>query len=173
MWLLGFFPRVDGADAVFVNDDDFAGFDVADVFGVDEVEGTGFTGEDVGGVDALVEMFSEVGATGNGLGPSDFTKAKRAKTVGIANADELILAHDDERVGTLDLSHDRFERVDAVAIMRARHEMKNDLAIDGGLENGALIFEFRAEAGGVCEVAVVADGDLAAGAIDDKRLGVF
>ena len=51
--------------------------------------------------------------------------------------------------------------------------MKNDLAVDGGFEDGALGLEFVAQQVGIDEVAVVADGDLAAGAVGDDGLGVF
>ena len=42
-------PGIDGAEAVLVDDDDFAGRDVADVFGVDQVERAGFAGKHPGG----------------------------------------------------------------------------------------------------------------------------
>ena len=45
------------------------------------------------------------------------------------------------------------------------HEVEDDLAIDGGLENGALGLELVAQHGGIGEVAIVGDGDLAPGAI--------
>ncbi len=51
--------------------------------------------------------------------------------------------------------------------------MKDDLAIDGGLEDGAFGFEFLSELGGIDQVAVVADRNLAAACIDDKGLRVF
>ncbi len=51
--------------------------------------------------------------------------------------------------------------------------MQNDFAVDRGLEDRALFFEFGAQARGIGEVAVVANGDLAAGTIDDERLRVL
>ena len=42
-------PRIDGANAVFVDDHDFAGFDIADVLGLNQIEGARFAGEHVGG----------------------------------------------------------------------------------------------------------------------------
>ena len=51
--------------------------------------------------------------------------------------------------------------------------MQDDLAVDGGLENRAFALEFVAEHGGVDQVAVVSDRDLAAEAIDHKRLRIL
>lgn len=68
-------------DAVLVDDDHFAGFDIADEGGADEVEGAGF-----GGQDQLVVEAAE----GEG-----------AEAEGIPNADELIERHDDEGIGRL------------------------------------------------------------------------
>ena len=60
-----------------------------------------------------------------------------------------------------------------VAVLgRLREQMQDDFAIDGGLENRAARFEFVAELGGVSEIAVVRDGDLAALAIHRERLGI-
>ena len=62
---------------------------------------------------------------------------------------------------------------DAAAVaVGLRQQVQDDFAVDGGLKNGALRFEFVPQDGGVDEVAVVGDGDLAARAIDDERLGV-
>ena len=57
--------------------------------------------------------------------------------------------------------------------MRLGEQMEDDLAVDGGLENGAALLEFVAQQGGVDEVAVVPDGELAAAAIGHERLGVL
>ena len=156
-------PGVDGVEAVLVDEDDFAGGDVADELGLDEVEGAGLTGEDVGNV---------VGAAFD-AGNGEFAEDEWSETVRIAYADEFVFAHDDERVGALDAFHHVFERMHAVTIIWVDKEVQDDLAVAGGLENGAARFEFIAETGGVGEVAVVADGDLAAGAIHDERLGVL
>ena len=98
---------------------------------------------------------------------------ERTEPERIADADEFVFAHDDERVRALDFAHDGFERVGAVSIAGTGEQMQNDLAVDGRLENRALLFEFGAQPRGVGEIAVVADGDLAARAIDDERLGVL
>lgn len=56
---------------------------------------------------------------------------------------------------------------------RLRHQVQDDFGVDRGLEDGAFLLEFVPELAGVGEIAVVGDGDLAAGAIDDQRLGVL
>ena len=55
---------------------------------------------------------------------------------------------------------------------RLRQQVQNDFAVHGGLEDRARGFEFVAQLGGVGQVAVVRDGDLAARAIHGERLGV-
>jgi len=54
--------------------------------------------------------------------------------------------------------------------LREHHD--DDLAVHGGLENEAAAFELVAERGGVGQVAIVRDGDLAARTIHRERLGV-
>ena len=54
-----------------------------------------------------------------------------------------------------------------------RDEVDDDLSVTGGLENRAFGFQARANAGGVHQVAVVRDGDLAVRAVDQDRLGVL
>ena len=42
-------PRIDGANAIFVDDDDLARGDVTDELSLDEIEGASLAGEDVRG----------------------------------------------------------------------------------------------------------------------------
>src|SRR5690349_18373800 len=53
-----------------------------------------------------------------------------------------------------------------------RHEVQNDLAVHGGLKNGATGFEFLAESGRVGQIAVVSNGDLPARAINGEGLSI-
>jgi hypothetical protein len=55
---------------------------------------------------------------------------------------------------------------------RLREHHDDDFAVHGRLENEAAGFQLVAELGGVGEIAVVGDGDLAAHAIHRERLGV-
>ncbi len=68
--------------AVLVDDHDLARLDVADELGVDQVQGAGFAGQHPG----VVEL----------------AEAQRAEPVRVAHADQLLLGHDDQRVGALD-----------------------------------------------------------------------
>lgn len=143
---------LDAGEAFLVDDDDFAGFDVADEFGVDQIQRAGFAGEDPGIV--------------------NLADAQGAEAVGVTHANKFLLGHDDERVGAFDLLKRVNEMVAAAIKIRLGHQVQNDFAIDGGAENGTAGFEFFAELGGVGEIAVVGDGDLAARAIHGERLGV-
>ena len=145
---------LDRAQAVFVDDDDFARLDVADELRAgDDVEGAAFAREQPRAVD---------------LADAERTEAER-----VAHADDFALAHQDEGKGALHLAERLDEDAVAEAVGRLGHEVEDDLAVDRGLEDGALGFQFVAQEVGVDQVAVVADGDLAARAIDDDGLGVF
>ena len=61
----------------------------------------------------------------------------------------------------------------AVAVERPGQQMDNDFAVAGRLKNRALFLQFGPQPRCVGQIAVVADGDLAAGAVDDQRLGVL
>jgi hypothetical protein len=92
--------------------------------------------------------------------------------VRVTQADQLVLGHDDQRVGALDAMEAAHEVVALAVQGRLGQQMQNDLAIDGGREDRALGLQFLAKLGGVGQVAVVCDGNLAAGAIDGERLGI-
>ncbi len=64
------------------------------------------------------------------------------------------------------------ERIRDAADFRLREHHDDDLAVHRRLKNQAAAFEFVAQRGGVGQVAVVRDGDLAARAIHRERLGV-
>ncbi len=145
---------LDGAQAVLVDDDDFAGLDVADEFRAgDDVERAAFARKQPRAV--------------------DLADAKRTKAERIAHADDFPLAQDHEGKGALHLAQGLDEAAVARAVGGLRHEVQDDFAVDGGLEDGALGFEFIAKDVRVDEVAVVADRHLAARAIDDDGLRVF
>ena len=139
--------------ALLVDDDNLAWLDVADKFGVDQVERAGFAGKDVG--------------------IAEFAYAEGAETEGVARANQFLFRHEDEGIGAFQFAQAVDERVLAAVGVRLGEQVQDDLAVHGGLENGAASFEFVAQAGGIGEVAVVGDGDLAAGAIHSEGLGVF
>src|SRR5438093_1161594 len=150
---------LDAIEAVLVDDDDFARLDIADELGVDEVEGAGFAGQDPGG--------------------SEPAQAQGAEAVRVAHTDEFLLGHDDERIGALD-SADGLNEVIVPAVAAKAfglqaglgHEVEDDFAVHGGLEDRTAGFEFLAELSRVGEIAIVGDGNLAAGAVHRERLGV-
>ena len=103
------------------------------------------------------------------VSPLQHAERERAETERIAHADDLLLAHHHERKGTLDFPQ---RREHAAAVARLGEQMQDDLAVHGRLENGALLFEFVAQHGGVHEVAIVPDGELPARAVHHERLGI-
>ena len=143
---------LDASDAALVDDDNLARLDVADELGVNKVEGAGFTCEHPA--------------------VAQFAKAQWTEPVRIPDADQFLLRHDDEREGAFDAADGFDEIVLTLADGRLGHEVQDDLAIDGGLEDRAASFELFAQLGGIGEVAIVRDGDLAPGAIDREWLGV-
>ena len=135
-----------------VDDDNLAGLHVAHVGGAEQIEGTGLRGDDGG--------FAE------------FPDGERPEPPGVAGGDDLVLGQHDEAVGPLHLSECLHEGlIESIAKM-VGHEVDDDLAVHGGLEDGALLFELGAEQLGVDEVSVVAQGVGLAGMVDEKRLGV-
>ena len=120
--------------------------------GVDEVQGAGFARQHPGAVNSA--------------------QAQRAEAVRVAHADQLVLGHDDQRIGALDATKGLQEVVALAARGRLGQEVQDDLAVHRGLEDRAFGLQLLAKLGGVGQVAVVGDGDLAAGAIHRERLGV-
>ena len=90
--------------------------------------------------------------------------------MGVTETDDLAFAHEHDGKRPLDASQGGEHAAVAVGLGQ---QVEDDFAIDRGLKNRALGLEFLAELGGIDEVAIVADGELAAGGADHKRLGVF
>ena len=59
------------------------------------------------------------------------------------------------------------------AALRSRVEVQDDFGVAAGLEDRSVADQLVAQLAGVDEVAVVADGDLAVGAVDEERLRVL
>ena len=152
-------PRVLGerlhrAQSVRVDDHDLARLHVADELRLDQVQRAGLARQHEPSVGQ----------------PAD---AQRTEAVRVAHADELVLGEDDQGICALDAAHglDQSALV-AARLRRLGEQVDDDLGIHRRLEDGALGLQLVAQGGGVGEVAVVADGDLALGAIDGQRLGV-
>ena len=83
-----------------------------------------------------------------------------------------MFGHDDQGKGAFDPA-DGAEQIVFVPVKAGLgHEVEDDFAIDGGLEDRSPALQFLAELNGVDQIAVVRDGDLAARAVDGQRLGV-
>jgi hypothetical protein len=144
---------LDALQAVLVDDDDLAGLNVTNKFGVDEVECASFAAKDVG--------------------IAEFADAKGTETKRIARANQFLFRHQDEGIGAFQHAHGVDKRIFAAVGVGLGEQVQDDLAVHGGLENGAPGFELIAQAGGVGQVAVVGDGDLATRAVHGEGLGVF
>ena len=139
-----------GAEPALIDDHDLARLQIPDEFGADQVKGACLRGEHPG----IVHL----------------AQGERAEAVGIADTDDLVLSHDDEGEGSLKSA----ERPDRAAhrVVGLGQQMEDDLAVDGGLEDGTAALEFGAQGGGIDQIAVVGDGELAACRVNAERLRV-
>ena len=104
--------------------------------------------------------------------PVNPPEAQWSEPIRVAQADEFVLRHDHQRVGPFNAVQGPHQVVTLAVQSRLRQQMQNDLAIHRGLEDRAFGLQLLAELGGIGQVAVVGDGDLAARAIHGQRLGV-
>ena len=140
-------------EAVVVDDDHFARRDVADELGAIDIEAAGLGRQNPRAVIELAD-------------------AERAEAMRVSRTDELVFRHDRQAVRALDFL-EAFEHFFLNRLLaRARDEVHEDLGVDGGLEDRALLLELVADLGGVREVAVVRERDLAACVVDHERLRV-
>ena len=100
-------------------------------------------------------------------------EAERPDAHRIAHGDDRLLRQEEQRVGALDPR----ERVgDAVLdgdLLARRDQVHEHLGVGVALEDRAARLELGAELVGVRQVAVVADGERAAGVVDGDRLRVL
>ncbi len=140
-------------EAVVVDDDHFARRDVADELGAIDIEAAGLGRQNPRAVIELAD-------------------AERAEAMRVSRTDELVFRHNGQAIRTLDFL-EAFEHFFLNRLLaRARDEVHEDLGVDGGLEDRALLLELVADLGGVREVAVVRERDLAACVVDHERLRV-
>ncbi len=97
---------------------------------------------------------------------------ERPEPMRIPNGNQPVFRQQDQRERTLGLRN----RLDQRLLGRRRHgpgvQVQQHLGVARRLEDGSLPHEVVAQLLGVDEVAVMADGDLAVGAVDDDRLRV-
>ena len=94
------------------------------------------------------------------------------EAVRIAGNDDAILRQEDERERSFELQQCVAEGSREGAFRRVRDEVEDDFGIARCLEDRAAIFEVLAQLGGVRNIAVVRDRNLAFVAGDGKRLRV-
>src|SRR6185436_11640641 len=80
-----FRKRADAAHAILVDDHDLAWLDIAEKFGMNQIEGAGLARQHPG--------------------VAHLADRERAKPVRIADTDQLLLGHDDERISAFDPMH--------------------------------------------------------------------
>ena len=97
-----------------------------------------------------------------------------AEAVGIARGDELLRAHDHQRIRALDALHGaQHGLLDAVAPQPLlRDDIGDDLGIAGGVEDRAAQLQLLAQLPGVDEVAVMAQSQGALEVVDEHGLSV-
>ena len=99
-------------------------------------------------------------------------ETERPETVGVADGDHGVRGHEQERVSTLDTGERGFDRLLQSPIHMAGHQVDDDLAVHGGLEDRALLFQVPPQGDGVDQVAVVGDADRQAFVGGHEGLGI-
>ena len=139
------------AQTVLIDDQDFAGLDLANELRVNQIQRARFRRQYVGAI--------------------EFAEASGRQPNGSRTRDQFALAHDQQRKRAFNPAQRR-ENVSAI-VRGLRQEMQNDFAVGGGLENGSFSLQFVAQQIGVDQIAVVRDRHLAAHAVDHEGLRVF
>ena len=100
--------------------------------------------------------------------------AQGVEAVRVARGDELLRAHDHQRIRALDALHGaQHGLLDAVALEPLlRDNISDHLGVAGGVEDRALEFQFFAQLAGVDEVAVMAQGQSTFEVVDEHGLSV-
>ncbi len=144
--------RVVAVHAGVVDHDDLARLDVAHEVGADDVEAAGLGCQDVG--------------------VADLAQHQRADAVRIAHADQACRRKGHQRIGTLDLAHRADQPVDHAQAPAERHQVDDDLAVGGRLEQAAAADQVLPQLHRVGQVPVVAHGEAAGFELGEQRLRV-
>ena len=140
-------PEASGTD-----DDQLAGLHVAHVGGSDQVQRARFRAHD-----------ERVAQTAEG---------QRPEPVRVSHGNHPVRRQHEERERPLQLRHRFDDRILGTTCLGPRVEVLDDFRVAAGLEDRTLTDELVAEVVRVCEVAVVADAELAVRAIDQEGLCV-
>ncbi len=84
----------------------------------------------------------------------------------IAGDDDVILREKDQRESAFDLEKSIAQRPGQSAFVGARHQMKHNFGIAGGLEDRSVFFEIAAQFNSIGEIAVMRDRHLSFAARD-------
>jgi hypothetical protein len=144
--------RLDGPEAVAVDDHDLARFDVAHEAGADDVESAALGGEDPG----ILQAADHEG-----------THAHR-----IPNAQQRLVGEQQQRVGALDPAQRIDQPVDNRGVVGAGDQVIDDFSVGGRLEQAADPHQFLAQEIGVGEIAVMRERQTAEIEVGEDRLDV-
>src|SRR5690606_22527444 len=100
------------------------------------------------------------------------TDYKRAEANGIARADKHVIGQTHKGIGALDLAQGFDKALYDSPLLRTGDEVEQDLRIRGGLEDGARLDELATERQGICQVAIMTNGEAATFEISEERLHV-
>ena len=104
--------------------------------------------------------------------PSSMPSTSGRTPNGIAHADQLLGGQRHQRIGAFHLAQRIDQLVDDAHGAASRRQMDDGFGVGGGLEDRALRHQFGAQRMRVGEIAVMGDGDAAAGQIGENRLDV-
>ena len=145
------------SDAFGADNHHFPRFHIVQIDGADEVKGAGLRGE-----------HGAFTATGN----FHFTHGQRAEAVRIARHDDAVLGQKYQGKRAFQLQQRIAQGTRQRALRGMRHQVQHHFRIAIRLKDRAAPFQIFAQFGGVGDVAIVGDGDLALVARHRKRLRV-
>ena len=138
------------AQAIFIDDHHLAGLHIANELGMDQIKRATLGGQHIR--------------------PVKFSQAERAEAVRIPKTNDLPLAHEDDRKGSLQTPQGR----DAASVgCGLGEQMQDDLAIHRRLKNRTTLFELGPEGCRIHKIAVVGDCEATPCRIHDEGLRIF
>ena len=149
----------DALDASSIDHEDLAWLDVADVLCAHDVERARLGGHHP------ARMLSAICW-------GDLAKCERPEAIGIADGDQRVVRHDDEREGALALVEGIHDARDWPLFFALCGEVQHQLGVRRRVEQRSLLDQLLAERPGVGQVAVVRQREVALLVVDHKRLDV-
>ncbi len=137
---------------VLVYDQDLARRDVPQVLGLDEVKRTGLAGQDVRVL--------------------KFAQTKRAKTIRVSCANQLIFAHGDERKGSPHLLYGLNDPLGQIVSVASGNKVDYHLAVHGRAEYAAITLKFSSQMVCIHQITVVGKGERPERIVDGDGLGI-